>query len=185
MSRHRLATTIVSLAAACAAGGCTNPDAETGTPAGARAPAVANAGEPRAPAPPSPARQAPAEVQPTAQGALGAFAQRYINWSYQTLAFTQRTLAAISLASARLAEQQAAAASGGDPTIREGHIHNSGQVVSVARDLARRGLWIVVTLEQTGGDSSYQGLPAAYHVTLARVTPVAGGFAVSEWLPQS
>lgn len=184
MSRH-VATIIVSLTLACAAGGCTNPDAEPAGPTGARAPTVQNAGEPQAPPPPSSSGQTPAKLQPTAQRALAAFAERYTNWSYQTLASAQRTLAAISVGDARLAEQQAGASSRGDETIRQGHIHNSGQVVSISRDLARRGLWSVVTLEQTRGNSSYEGLPASYHVTLARLASLRGGYAVSEWLPQS
>ena len=44
---------------------------------------------------------------------------------------------------------------------------------------------MIVTREQTGGDTQYEGLPAAYHVTLAQLASVPGGYAVSEWLPQS
>ncbi len=46
-------------------------------------------------------------------------------------------------------------------------------------------MWVIVTREQTGGDTQYEGLPAAYHVTLAKLASVPGGYAVSEWLPQS
>jgi hypothetical protein len=124
-------------------------------------------------------------VQPTAQATLRAFAELYVNWNYRTLTAQQRTLSAMSVGGARLAEQQAAASSKADTTISQGHIYNSGQVVGVGPDLIDSGLWIVVTHEQTGGDTQYEGLPAAYHVTLAQVVAVAGGYAVSEWLPQS
>ena len=75
-------------------------------------------------------------MQPTPQAALTAFAELYVNWSYQTLTAQQRTLAAISVGAARLAEQQAAAASAADSTIAQGQIRNSGQVMSIAPELA-------------------------------------------------
>jgi hypothetical protein len=174
--------------AAVALAGCTNPDAPTATVTGAattRAAAPQSPGEPAAPAPPSAASQAPSRAEPTPQAALTAFARLYVNWSYETLSPQQRALAAMSVGAARLAEQQAVAASQGDSTISEGHIHNSGQLVSIGRDLTQPGTWVLVTREQTGGNSHYQGLPAGYHVTLAQLAGVAGGYAVSQWLPQS
>ena len=91
----------------------------------------------------------------------------------------------MSVGAARLAEQQAAASSEADTTIARGRIWNSGQIVSIAADVSRPGTWDIVTREQTGGSTEYEGLPAAYHVTLAQLARVPGGFAVSEWLPQS
>jgi hypothetical protein len=91
----------------------------------------------------------------------------------------------MSVGAARLAEQQAVATSEGDRAIRQGHIHNSGQVVGVGPDLAHGGMWVVVTRERTGGATQYEGLPASYHVTLAQLARVTGGYAVSQWLPQS
>jgi hypothetical protein len=129
--------------------------------------------------------QKPAAVQPTKMRALEAFAGLYVNWSYRTLAGTQRTLAAMSVGPARLAEAQAAASTRADSTIARGHVWNSGRLVSVSREENRAGTWVLVTLERTGGSTQYQGLPAAYHVTLARVAGVPGGYAVSEWLPQT
>jgi hypothetical protein len=131
------------------------------------------------------ASQSASQPQPTPQQALNAFAVLYVNWSFRTLTAEQRTLAQMSVGAARLAEAQAAAASPSDRTIREGHIHNSGQVVSIAPDTTRAGAWVIVTREQTGGASQYQGLPPAYHVTLARLAHLPGGYAVSQWLPQS
>ena len=44
---------------------------------------------------------------------------------------------------------------------------------------------MIVTREQTGGNTQYEGLPAAYHVTIAQLASVDGGYAVERWLPQS
>lgn len=173
------------LAGAVALAGCTNPDAPS---AGKRTSSTAspqNEGEPPAPAPASPASQLPADVQSTPTAALTAFSRLYSNWTYRTLTSDQRELAAMSVSAARLAEQQAAASSQADTTIARGHIWNSGQIVSIAGDLSQPGAWAVVTREQTGGSTQYEGLPASYHVTLARLARVRGGYAVSEWLPQS
>ena len=165
--------------------GCTNPDAPSTVRSTESSASPQNPGEPAAPAPPSPSAQAPAAVQPTPTKALEAFAQLYVNWSYRTLSANQRTLAGMSVGAARLSERQAAASSQHDTTIARGHIWNGGQVVSIARDLTRADAWVIVTHEQTGGNTQYEGLPAAYHVTIARLANVPGGYAVEEWLPQS
>jgi hypothetical protein len=177
-------TPICVLLAAVALAGCTNPDAPSSVQ-GTSTASPQNTGEPPAPAPPTPAAQAPAEVQATPVKALEAFARLYVNWTYRTLSANQQRLAAMSVGAARLAERQAAASSRGDTTITRGHIYNSGQVVSIAPDLSRPGRWVIVTREQTGGDTQYEGLPAAYHVTLAQLARVPGGYAVSQWSPET
>jgi hypothetical protein len=164
--------------------GCSNPDA-AGTASVSSETSPQNTGEPQAPGPPAAAAQAPADVRSTPAGAIAAFAARYVNWDYRTLAADQRTLAAMAVGAARLSEQQAAVSSASDSTITRGRIWNSGQLVSVAPDRARQGIWVLVTRERTGGDSQYEGLPATYHVTLAQLARVPNGFAVSQWLPQN
>ena len=171
-----------ALAACCGAlAGCRNPDAQSGE----QGPEPQGAGDGRPVPPPTPREQAPVDVQRTPERALAAFAELYINWNYRTLAASQRTLAEMSVGAARLAEQQAAATSVADTTIQQGHIRDSGQLVAIGGDRANRALWCIVTREQTGGQGQYEGLPASYHVTLARLAAVPGGYAVSEWLPQS
>jgi hypothetical protein len=165
--------------------GCSNPDAPRSDSSARSTGSPANVGEPSAPPPVSPASQAPAGVQVTPTAALEAFSRLYSNWTYRTLTNNQRRLAAMAVGAARLAEQQAAASSQADTTIARGHIWNSGQIVSIAGDLARPGAWVIVTREQTGGSTQYEGLPASYHVTLARLARLPGGYAVSEWLPQN
>lgn len=172
------------LLAAVALAGCSNPDATSAPQNTTSSASPQNPGEPPASPPSSPAAQAPADVQPTPAKAIEVFAELYVNWTYQTLTAHQRTLAAMSVGPARLAERQAAASSEADTTITRGHIYNSGQVVSIAPDASRSGTWVLVTHEQTGGDTEYAGLPAAYHVTLAQLAHVPGGFSISQWLPQ-
>lgn len=164
--------------------GCTNPDAPARPPAGAAGGSLQGPGEAGAPPPPTPESQSPQTPAHSPTQALERFALLYTNWTYATLGERQRTLAAISIGAARLSEQQAAAASAADSTIRQGRIANSGALITIGRDLARPGLWCVVTREQTSG-SGYQGIQAAYHVTLARLAHLHDGWAVSEWLPQS
>jgi hypothetical protein len=184
---HLRALALLSLVvfALLALSGCTNPDAPAATTGTAPTSSPQNAGELPAPAPPSPSAQAPAGVQATPAAAVEAFARLYVNWTYRTLIGNQRWLAAMSVGPARLAEQQAAAASRADTTIARGHIYNTGQIVSVAPERSDTGTWVIVTREQTGGDSEYQGLQAAYHVTLAKLAHIPQGYVVESWLPQS
>lgn len=187
MSRPVLrALTLLSLLfALLALAGCHNPDAPSATTGAASTRSPQNAGELPAPPPQSSSAQAPAVVQATPIKALEAFARLYVNWTYRTLTSNQRRLAAMSVGPARLAERQAATASHADTTISRGHIYNTGQIVSVAPDLSHTGTWVLVTREQTGGSSEYEGLPAADHVTLAKLASVPGGYAVEAWLPQT
>lgn len=124
-------------------------------------------------------------MQTTPQRALADYANRYINWTYQTLTADQQTLGRSSVGAARLAEQQAAAHSRADATLARGQVWNDGQTISINQDLASPGTWVVVTREQTGGNTEYEGLPASYHVTLAKLAAVPGGYAIEQWLPQS
>jgi len=185
MSRPWNTPLLALVLAALVLGGCSNPDAtHTGREPGEE-PRVANAGEPDAPPPPSASSSAPAGARRSPAGALASFAELYVNWSYDDLAREQRALAAESVGAARSAELQAAASSGADTTLRAARLENSGSVVSVAPDQSSPGLWVIVTREQTSGTGEYEGLPATYHVTLARLASTSGGYAVSEWLPQS
>ena len=195
---HRLAHTLTLIAAGVAIAGCgisnpyqhtagTTTSASTATST-ARSPAgnpAQNPGEPPAPPPPAPASQAPASVRSTPAGAITQFATLYMNWTWRTLAVNERKLAALSVGPARLSEQQAAAAAISDSTIAQSRVYNSGQIISIARSLTNPKQWVIVTREQTGGDSQYDGLQASYHVTLAALAQLKnGGWTVSEWLPQ-
>jgi hypothetical protein len=144
-----------------------------------------NPGEPPAPPASPPAAENPAGLQSTPQDAIAQFASLYINWDWRTVTSNQRRLAAISVGSARLAEQQAAAASGRDSEIARARIYNRGQIIAIAPSRTDRSQWVIVTREQTGGDSQYDGLQAADHITLATLARLAGRYAISQWLPQN
>jgi hypothetical protein len=82
-------------------------------------------------------------------------------------------------------EQQAAAAASGDSTIAQSRVYNRGQIISIAPSRTNAKQWVVVTREQTGGNSQYDGLQASYHVTLAELAQLEdGGWTVSQWLPR-
>jgi hypothetical protein len=133
----------------------------------------------------APASQTPTSLRSTPAGAITQFATLYINWTWRTLTAHERELAALSVGPARLSEQQAAAAATSDSTITQSRVHNSGQIISIAPSRTNAKQWVVVTREQTGGNSQYDGLQASYHVTLAELAQLKnGGWTVSEWLPQ-
>jgi hypothetical protein len=145
-----------------------------------------NPGEPPVPPPASPAAQTPDHLSASPRTAVAQFAALYVNWSWRTLTAQQRELAGISVGSARLAEQQAASASSRDSEISRARVYNRGQVITIAPSRTHPSQWVVVTREQTGGDSQYDGLQASYHVTIAQVVQVPGrGYAISQWLPQN
>jgi hypothetical protein len=184
--RARAAATLgVVLVATGALVGCSNPDAPSANETASSSAGPANPGEPTAPPPASPASQGPFGVQTTPQRALADYTDRYTNWTYRTLTANQQALGRSAVGAARLAEQQAAAHSRADTALARGKVWNRGQTISINRDLAAPGMWVVVTREQTGGNTEYEGLPASYHVTLAKLAAVPGGYAVEQWLPQS
>lgn len=118
------------------------------------------------------------------QRALTRFAGLYVNWTYKDLVSHERRLAAIAIGPARQAELQAAAQASADSTLRRAQIFNRGSIVAIAADRhSSRDRYVVVTRQQTGGRAGYAGLQAAYEVTLATLTRVPGGFAVSQWTP--
>jgi hypothetical protein len=194
---HKLAHTL-TLAAAAAIAGCgisnpyqhtagttTSTSTSTSTSSSPAANPAQNPGEPPAPPPPAPASQAPASVRSTPADAIAQFANLYMNWTWRTLAAHERELAALSVGAARLSEQQAAATAVGDTTIAQSRVYNNGQIISIAPSRTNTKQWVIVTREQTSGNSQYDGLQASYHVTLAELAQLKnGGWTVSEWLPQ-
>jgi hypothetical protein len=150
-------------------------------------PEAANPGEQQGTVPAT-APQSSQPVHPAAspEAAILGFASLYINWTYRNLADHERQLAASAIDDARLAESQAAASAERDRDLQQGHIYNRGAVISIAAVIGSTpGEYTVVTREETGGNPEYAGLQAAFHVTLATVQQLHGGWSVREWQPQS
>jgi hypothetical protein len=134
----------------------------------------------------APAQPQSAPVSPAAspRQAVERFAEGYINWSYRTLASDQQRLASSAVGEARASELQARQQTERDTALTRGRVFNSGSVVTAAPASGTRDVWACVTREQTGGEGEYAALAAAYHVTLATVARVPGGWAVSAWQPE-
>jgi len=77
------------------------------------------------------------------------------------------------------------AASARNRQLTQARVWNRSAILALAPDRDRPGWWVLVTREQTGGSGEYESLPATYHLTLALPVRVRGGWAVSEWQPQS
>jgi len=134
----------------------------------------------------APAEQQSAPVTPasSARAAVERFADGYMNWSYNTLASDQQRLAASAVGEARASELQARQQTERDTALRRGRVFNSGTVVTASLVTGSADVFACVTREQTGGEGEYAALAAAYHVALATVQRVPGGWAVSAWRPE-
>jgi hypothetical protein len=114
------------------------------------------------------------------------FARAYINWTADSVGRDMSRLAAASIGQARSALQLAAAQTAGDYELKHGGIANSGTVEAVA-PLPMRNQYLVVTRESTTAtaDAAYQGLRPAWHVAIATVARLDGGWVLSGWQPES
>lgn len=125
-------------------------------------------------------------VASSPQEALRRYALAYINWRANDLLEREQQLAAMSIGAAKLIAEQTAASQSTTAALIANDVANSGQVVAIAPGQGPdSGQWVIVTQEHTSGNGSYTGLPAAPHVTLARVRQLSNGWAVSAWNPSS
>jgi len=126
------------------------------------------------------------DAESTPEDALRRYAELATNWTADTLANNQRTLARMSTGGARQTALLAAERIARDDTLRRAQLSSTGTVLSASQGSASaRGTWIVVTRERTTGGDSYRDLPATYHVTIAKLEQHASGWVVSSWAPQS
>jgi hypothetical protein len=126
----------------------------------------------------------------TSSGAVEAvrsFASAYINWTADTVTADMRGLAARSIGQARSALELAAAQTASDYELQQGGISNSGTVEAVAPVPSAHDQYVVVTREATTATNTtaYQGLRPAWHVAIATVSYVQGGWVLSGWQPES
>jgi hypothetical protein len=136
---------------------------------------------------PKPPLQTATATSSSAVAAVRSFAGAYINWTADTVAADMHGLAARSIGQARSALELAAAQTASDYELQQGGISNSGEVEAVAPLPSRRAQYIVVTRESTAATNTtaYQGLRPAWHVAIATVSPVQGGWVISGWQPES
>ncbi len=132
----------------------------------------------------------PEQHAPTASSvelALRRFASVYVNWTAADVKRRLSELASDSVGQARTAMQLEAAQTGADPELREAGIANQGKVEAVARLGGSSDRYVVVTLETTTAtnSSAYQGLSAAWHLTVATVARRGAGWVISGWQPES
>ncbi len=126
----------------------------------------------------------PGAAAQSPQAALRRYALAYSNWSAAELPARERRLAALSVGPPRLAAEQLAASQSTNAALAADHVENRGVVLSIAEGQGpAQGEWVVVTEEETSGSGTYAGLPVGTQVTLARVTRLGGGWAVSGWTP--
>jgi hypothetical protein len=136
---------------------------------------------------PKPPPEVAAGASPSAVAAVRSFASAYINWAADNVAADMRSLAGRSIGQARSALELAAAQTASDYELQQGGISNSGQVEVVAPLPSGRDRFVVVTRESTAASNTtaYEGLRPAWHVAIATVSHVQGGWVVSGWQPES
>ena len=179
-----LAALIAASLAGCAA--FSAPASTTGRRSPANA-AVATADRTHEyPSPPPPAEHAAGSA--SAQAAVYAFANGYINWDAANVVGDLTRLSRESVGQARSAMQIEAADVAADYELRGGGIANAGTVEAIAPLRGRSDAFVVVTRESTSSSSSdvYQGLGPAWHVTVATVRRAGvGDWVLSGWQPES
>jgi hypothetical protein len=136
---------------------------------------------------PKPPLQAASATSSRAVEAVRSFASAYINWTADTVVTDMRGLASRSIGQARSTLELAAAQTASDYELEQGGISNSGAVEAVAPLPSDGDRYIVVTRESTAATNTtaYQGLRPAWHVAIATVSWVQGGWVVSGWQPES
>ncbi len=125
---------------------------------------------------------------PDAVAAIRSFAERYINWTADTVSSQMRALATQSVGQARSAMELAAGQTAGDYELQRGGIANSGTVEAIAPLGDHQDQYVVVTREITTATNTtaYQGLRPAWHVALATVVKLsAGRWVLSRWQPEN
>jgi hypothetical protein len=120
--------------------------------------------------------------------AVYVFATQYINWNSRDVSARLRALASVSVGQARSAVSAAASETASDGELKRGQVTNSGVVEAIAPVIGHRYEYAVATREQTtaSGTDAYQGIAPEWHLAVATVTRLGGGFWVlSDWQPEN
>jgi hypothetical protein len=120
--------------------------------------------------------------------AVYVFATQYINWNSRDVSARLRALASVSVGQARSAVSAAASETASDGELKRGQVANSGVVEAIAPVIGHRYEYAVATREQTtaSGTDAYQGIAPEWHLAVATVTRLEGGFWVlSDWQPEN
>lgn len=170
---------------ACAATGCQNPY-DHKPRAQANGQTVVDPAQTVTPGPPArPVRRASATPQPSARATAKAFAVRWVNWDWRSVAAQQRALARLATGALGGQLQASARATRADASLRRDAPGVRGSVAAInLRTRGRRATGLVVTREQTytAGRADLGGRRyRIYHIELV-ASP--RGWQVSAWQPQ-
>jgi hypothetical protein len=121
----------------------------------------------------------------SAEVAVRAFVQRFVNWDAADVKARLEGLARASVGQARTAMALEAAQTGADPELAQTGVANHGTVEAVA-PVPGRGRYVAVTLESTSAadSSAYEGLAPAWHLALVRVSRRGNAWVVSGFQPE-
>ena len=184
MTRGRVPLAVIALSA-CAASGCQNPyDQELRVPA--RSQTVVDPAQTVTPGPPAtPVPRASPTPGLSARATAKAFALRWVNWDWRSVAAQQRALARLATGSLAVQLQASARATRADVSLRRDAPGMRGVVAAISlRTRSRLTTGLVVTREQTytAGRADLGG--RRYRVYRIQLAASSRGWVVSAWQPQ-
>ena len=184
MTRGRVHLAVIALLAG-AAIGCQNPyDQESRVPA--RSQTVVDPSQTVTPGPPArPVPRASSTPGLSARATAKAFALRWVNWDWRSIAAQQRALARLATGSLAVDLQPGARATRADVSLRRDAPGIRGVVAVISlRARSRRATGLVVTREQTytAGRADLGG--RRYRVYRIKLVATSRGWEVNAWEPQ-
>lgn len=132
-----------------------------------------------------PVATAAPSTQASASTAASAFATRWVNWDWRSVAAQQRELARLATGSLSVELRTDARASELDKSLARDKPGERGTVAAVVLRRRRRGAaGLVVTREETYTDGHADLGGVRYRVYKVAVLSTAGDWRVSSWAPQ-
>lgn len=188
MKRTTAGSLIALAVLALASTGCEDPYAreETRSAPGPRTVAVPTPGDTSRPGPAAgPVPPAATTAPHSAQAAATAFAARWVNWDWRSVAAQQRALARLAGSDLRAQLRANATQARGDASLERDKPGSRGTIAAInIRARAGRAEGIVVTRERTytAGHADLGG--RRYRVYVVRLVDGREGWGVSAWEPQ-